>query len=279
MNPCDSYHNDLDAYRDDFLDSRRKHEVAIHLQQCANCQLALQQADSIERQLKGEASKWMPPDELWWRIKHSAIFDTSIRPRGYRKLSWMAAAMLLIAISVIGFERLSVNEEFLPENVASALVNEFHTFVVSQRELDFPGSEPEAIREWFSSRVDFRVPEPVRVRELELSGGRLCNMFDQRIVSFMYRIDGAWVSLYIMKPSPKVSNHADTRELLIQGYGFIDWESEGLRYSLIGEIPVKHLRRLAESLQSENLPVANLDVRALELNKSRDAKKPVPNHA
>jgi len=35
-----------------------------------------------------------------------------------------------------------------------------------------------------------------------------------------------------------------SHELLLQGYGFIDWENQGLRYSLAGDLPVERLREI-----------------------------------
>ena len=165
----------------------------------------------------------------------------------------MSAAMLLITVSIAGFNLLQTNDEDESEIVASVLVNEFHTFVVSHRALDFSDTRPAEIRGWFGDKVDFRVPLPVKSTELKLAGGRLCNMLDQRVASFMYKVDGAWVSLYIMRTARDGQSPDPGHEFLLQGYAFIDWESEGLHYSLIGDLPVERLRQIAEQLRSTRI--------------------------
>ena len=102
--------------------------------------------------------------------------------------------------------------------------------MASHRELDYSDTQPAEIRNWFADKVDFRVPLPVKSDNFRLAGGRLCNMFDQRIASFMYQVDDAWVSLYIMRSARAAQNPGASHELLLQGYGFIDWENQGLHY-------------------------------------------------
>ena len=149
----------------------------------------------------------------------------------------------MLTVGVTSFILVQPGDEDATEAVAAALINEFHTFVVSHRELDFRDTQPTEIRNWFGDKVDFRVPLPVKSDDLRLAGGRLCNMFDQRIASFMYQVDDAWVSLYIMRSARSTQNSDDSHELLMKGYGFIDWEFQGLYYSLVGDLPVVRLRQ------------------------------------
>ena len=165
----------------------------------------------------------------------------------------MTAALLLITVGVTGIHLWQSEQADPGETVALALVNEFHTFVVSHRDLDFSDTQPTEIRNWFGDKVDFRVPTPIKSQELKLAGGRRCNMFDQRIASFMYQVDGAWVSLYIMRSGKVEDNLGASHELLLKGYGFIDWEDQGLHYSLVGDLPVERLREIAEHLRNTRI--------------------------
>ena len=78
-------------------------------------------------------------------------------------------------------------------------------------------------------------------------------MLDQRIASFMYQVDGAWVSLYIMRSETATQNLGASHEVLLQGYAFIDWENQGLRYSLVGDLPVERLREISSRLRSTRI--------------------------
>jgi anti-sigma factor RsiW len=256
MNNCKSFSQDLDACLDQALNPERRFEIEAHLEHCGHCRATLERARQIESDIRRTAESWQPSPNLWHRISdstqrqmHQPVRHT--RPR--QPWRWMSAALLLIAVGVTGFNLLPQHGQHSPEIVASALINEFHTFVASHRELDFNDSQPTEIRNWFSDKVDFRVPLPVRTAELQLTGGRLCNMLDQRIASFMYQADGAWVSLYIRRSAAAVQASGADHELLLDGYGFIGWESQGLHYSLVGDLPVERLRAIAERLRSTRI--------------------------
>jgi anti-sigma factor RsiW len=133
-------------------------------------------------------------------------------------------------------------------------VNEFHTFVISHRELDYSDDQPSRIKRWFSDKVDFRTPLPVLTREMNLSGGRLCNILNQRVVSYMYLHDSAWVSLYIFKNSASNEVPLVLQEQLVKGYGYIGWQMQGLQFALIGDVPIDRLRHLAKAItESDSL--------------------------
>lgn len=258
MNDCASFRSDLDACRDKNLDANRQIEVLEHLQNCVPCLQESERAAAIELELRQQASSWTPTTGLWARIKTSADQEAPaavVNGWRYYQLPWAATALLLITVGLVSFSLLENTQQTSPKLVAAALVNEFHTFVISHRELDYQDSRPAGIRQWFGDKVNFRVPLPVKTPDLHLAGGRLCNMFEQRIASFMYKIDDAWVSLYIMRSSPDRSTHADT-ELLLQGYGYIAWQNQGLHYSLVGDVSIEQLRQIAASLYSTQLLAA-----------------------
>ncbi|MCP4767261.1 MAG: hypothetical protein GY875_13420 [Gammaproteobacteria bacterium] len=256
MRNCASFSNDLDLYRDLALPTDRQREVQAHVERCEHCRTELQRAQAVEAEIRSSAADWHPSPDLWRRIKHSAEQQNrrgNDRGEMRKPVVWMSAALLMISVAVTGFTLLKPNTSNSAEVVASALINEFHTFVASHRALDFSDTQPAKIRSWFGDKVDFRVPLPVKSADLQLAGGRLCNMLDQRIASFMYQVDDAWVSLYIMRSVSASQSPGASNELLLQGYGFIDWESQGLHYSLVGDLPVERLREIAERLRSTRI--------------------------
>ena len=247
MNTCKNTRADLDAFRDGELDDDRCHAVREHLAHCDPCRQEVSQADDFEQRVRAASADWEASDELWQRIRISA---SSSRPtsRPWHSLPAVAASLVLALSAVVAFLSLDREASQPADSVANALVNEFHTFVVSQRDLDYSDDRPQQIRNWFGSKVDFRVPLPVRTREFRLAGGRLCNMLDQRIVSYMYRIDDAWVSLYIMKSSDKTTNRQPGPEQILRGYGTVNWQADGLIYTLVGDVDSQRLREIAHTL-------------------------------
>jgi anti-sigma factor RsiW len=245
--------------------------VLEHLQDCIPCQQEAERAAAIEQELRNQASSWTPTAGLWARIKTSAAQEMPAGPasaRRFYQLRWAAAIFLVLTLGLVSFTLLEKTQQTNSELVAAALVNEFHTFVISHRELDYQDSQPAEVRKWFGDKVNFRVPLPVKTADLQLAGGRLCNMFEQRIASFMYKIDNAWVSLYIMRSQPNTSATADS-EFLLQGYGYITWENQGLHYSLVGDVSIERLRRLAAGLYSTQLPAILSGGRSITIQGSR----------
>jgi len=255
MNPCDSIDADLDAFRDGMLGKKRENEIQNHLKTCVFCNSKMKQSADLEQALKENAATWIPPENLWSRIQSSVSQQKSTQqssPKFYNsRYSWMAAAMMLLTISLLfSMDIIRKDASKQTDPVAAVLVNEFHTFVISRRNLDFVDNQPAAIREWFGSKVDFRAPKPIQVKSMQLAGGRLCNMLNQRIASYMYRSNGAWVSLYIMKSEPVDIDQSYGTETVVQGYGYIGWEINGLHYSLVGDIDVDRLRQFANELKA-----------------------------
>lgn len=255
MSDCKHYQADFNDYRDNQLDQQRHQQIAKHLSGCPVCRRHIEQSVTIEQYIRDEADTWTVPEHLWARIKASADDSTDSPEKRLKPQSWMAAAVLVCALVIVAINVSEIGNVNPTDTVASALVSEFHTFVISGRRLDYVDTRPVAIRQWFGNKVDFRVPMPVQAERLSLAGGRLCNMLDQRVASYMYQSGDAWVSLYIMKATSEESSQKKSREgigkdLMHQGYGYIDWEREGLRYSLVGDIPIAQLRRIAKSFYS-----------------------------
>jgi len=275
MSGCDPVRADLDAYRDGALDSARAREVRLHLRACRGCAAELERAASIERGLRATAAGWRPPAGLWSRIRASVDAlerdgAPAVRaPRG-RPYRAAAAGLALAVVAVAGGAHLLGRGGDAPaDTLASALVNEFHTFVISRRALDFPSASPGTVRGWFSDKVDFRPPMPAAAPGLRLAGGRLCNILDQRVASYMYESGDAWISLYIMKSDVPASARLDGGAGTVSGYGYVGWSSGGLRYSLVGDVPGHELRRIAERLRAGAVSAAS----------GRDAAPAAPSRA
>lgn len=252
---------DLDAYRDGMLDDQRRSELSRHLDQCAACRESLDKTAEFEQQIKDVASSWIPSDKLWARIRNSVEKQSRRTPERFRpkQFTGIAAAITLCTFAFMIYLTISPVQETESDSTVAALVNEFHTFVISRRELDYREPQPGNVRDWFGSKVEFRVPLPLSTPDIKLAGGRLCNMFDQRIVSFMYQVDGVWVSLYIMQSMPGDRQPDMGTEQRVNGYGYVQWQYQGLHYSLVGDLPANHLHRIAERLLRAEIVTSSPD--------------------
>lgn len=253
MNICSDIQKDLDAYRDDALDVARRTEIDAHLSGCQTCSREVSIAEAVESKIRSESESWQPPEHLWERIEIS--LDETTPQSGEQSSMWLkfASVAVLVMMISIGIYQYEWSSDSSTERTSTALVNEFHTFVISRRNLDFSHSEPLSIRQWFGDKVGFRVPLPVEVDNTRLLGGRLCNMLDRRVVSFMYKKNNAWISLYIMQAVAGDDIETTQAERFEQGYGYIGWYQDGLQYSLIGDVSIDELRDMLTALRSMQL--------------------------
>ena len=84
----------------------------------------------------------------------------------------------------------------------------------------------------------------------------MCYFLDRRVASFMYTVDGHYVSLYVMprhglpalpRDSARGAGHA-TRMYTVQGYTQIIWSHTDLLYALVSDLPSATLGALARGL-------------------------------
>src|SRR5262249_40654228 len=98
---------------------------------------------------------------------------------------------------------------------------------------------------WLAQRVDFAPPPAARGDlEIELIGGRLCVFAGRRVASYMYRVRGHLLSIYIMSadgltPTGHRRVERDGRTLTLTREGLLSqasWTENGLLYSVVGEL-------------------------------------------
>ena len=273
MNDCESVIADLDAYRDDVLEPDRRQLLTEHLQECLSCNRVLQKSNDLETNIRAQSEQWKATDDLWRRIKSSVDssstssvdnLSTSVNSnRFWPRYSHAGAIAIVFSVVVAGIIFSQLWPHTKGNKVATVLVSEFHTFVISQRELDFVEPGALAIRQWFVDKLDFRPPMPFKPPGMQLAGARLCNMLDQRIASYMYQSDGVWVSLYIMKSMVPQAAQVSEQILMLNGYGYIYWQNQGLHYSLVGDIPAQQLQRIAKTLRASEVPLQTALVSAI----------------
>ena len=125
-------------------------------------------------------------------------------------------------------------------------LKELQAFIDSNRAVDVATDDPARVRAWLAVRVDF-APPPVATggAGIELIGGRLCLFSDRRVASYMYRVHGRLLSIYIMSAdglsltgNNRIERAGRTLTLTQEGrLSQASWTENGLIYSVVGELP------------------------------------------
>jgi len=250
---CEDLHKNLDAFLDGRLDRERRSALEAHLAQCNECNAHLKNARAVERRLRERYYEEPMPAELWSRIQASLSMDRrgSSRNRG----AWTAVAIAASLVLAVGAAlMLSVSHRAPSDELSTAIVNELRTFVISRRSVDLASTDPLALRGWFVDKVEFSPPSPPSAGgALDLVGGRLCNILDQRVISYMYRSQGRLVSLYVMRDRGRDDGggNGDARTSEMNGYTHVGWTRAGLRYSLVAKIPAARAEDITRALMQE----------------------------
>jgi len=164
----------------------------------------------------------------------------------------VAAAMVLFVVLGIGF----------PGSSSSALADvplkELQAFIDSGRAVDVATGDAAQVRGWLAQRVSFS-PPPVSSgdREVELIGGRLCMFSGRRVASYMYRVHGHLLSIYVMTAdglsatgSHWVEHQGKMLAFTHEGsLSQASWTQNGLIFSAVGELPQEGLLSALDQLQ------------------------------
>jgi anti-sigma factor RsiW len=158
---------------------------------------------------------------------------------GWRRFAMTTAAavlILLLAVTPSGPRR---------AELADVPLKELEAFIDSNRPVDVASDDPTRVRAWLAQRVDFAPPPVARgSTQIELIGGRLCLFAGRRVASYMYRVQGRLLSIYVMTANGlsltgRTRTERIGRTLAVTREGHLtqaSWIEDGLIYSVVGAL-------------------------------------------
>jgi anti-sigma factor RsiW len=96
---CKKIRSRLDSYMNDELSVEVKHEVAAHVESCAECAVELSERKQVKRLLRSAARKLDAPDEMHERIRKSIGGESSA---SFPRWTLAAAAAFVLLVGVWG---------------------------------------------------------------------------------------------------------------------------------------------------------------------------------
>ena len=150
--------------------------------------------DPVAAALRKAFADERPPYDLERRLARSlrALPPPMRAANPWRRLAMTTAAVLMLVLAVIppGVEW---------AELADVPLKELQAFIDGGRPVDVATGDPARVRDWLAQRVDFAPPPLSRGSpQIELIGGRLCLFAGRRVASYMYRVRGHLLSIYIM---------------------------------------------------------------------------------
>jgi anti-sigma factor RsiW len=171
-------------------------------------------------------------------------------------MSWRAAAAATVLVLALGV----IFWDLRKEQLADVPLKELQAFIDSNRSIDVATDDPARARAWLAQRVDFAPPAAARGgSEIEFIGGRLCVFAGRRVASYMYRVRGQLLSIYIMTADGltptdgrRVEHDGRTLTLIREGHlSQATWMENGLLYSVVGDLSEPALLTTLDELRRQ----------------------------
>jgi anti-sigma factor RsiW len=213
--------------------------------------------DPIAAALRKAFADERPSDSMKQRLARSlrALPSSTTRTTPSWRGPAIAAAVTLL-ILVLGMIFWDVRKGQL----ADVPLKELQAFIDSNRSVDVATDDPSRVRAWLAQRVDFVPPPAARGDlEIELIGGRLCLFAGRRVASYMYRVRGHLLSIYVMTadgltPTGSRRVERDGRTLTVIREGQLSqasWKENDLLYSVVGELSEPALLTTLDELRRQ----------------------------
>ena len=197
--------------------------------------------DRVAAALRNAFADERPPHGLKQRLARSlrTLPSPARTALVWRRVAMAAAAVVLILVLAI----IPVSPK--RAELADVPLKELQAFIDSNRPVDVATNDPTQVHIWLAQRVDF-APPPVAwgSTKIELIGGRLCLFAGRRVASYMYRVHGRLLSIYVMTANGlsltgRIRSERIGRTLAVTGEGHLtqaSWIEDGLIYSVVGEL-------------------------------------------
>ncbi len=257
---CDEFEPFIDAYIDDEFGARESADMEAHLDRCQACRGRVQARLRFREQLRSSLSGDRAPEELREQILASL---SDVEQEGedgeaarfwqrlpLRRAGWIAGPLAAAVALVV------VVPEFTVAPAASSPATVIDS-TVDWHQGNFPLEVTTADRDeaqrWFDDKVDFSVRLPQFDDDrVNLLGGRIAHVEDQRAAFLLYEVDGARLSAMVFDgegmrvPRENLRRVADRDIAWLnqKGYGVALMQDAGVTYALTSDLPEERFLEL-----------------------------------
>lgn len=250
---CEDFEPFIDAYIDEEFGDRERAEMEAHLSICDCCRdrvrVQLEFKEHIREQLSNEQAPQKLRDQI---VSNLEQLDEGTEPEqpapsgrrwpSVKRMSWIAGPLAAAVALVV------VLPEFTVAPAASSpapVIDHTVDWHQGNFPLEVTTSDPAEASEWFEGKVDFsvRVPE-FNDDRVNLLGGRIAHIEDQRAAFVLYEVDGSRLSTMLFDgdgvkvPRDQIRRVQDRDVALLnqQGYGVAIVQDSGVTYAITSDL-------------------------------------------
>ncbi len=243
------------------LGSEAHNQVRAHLDGCPGCaredRLEHELTLTIERRLPQYAAPLALKRRLGAQWPGEIASPATRRPWPKRWLPTAAAAVILLALAPLAWQRVLAPLDAGRSTMVSEAVNDHVRLLQSQRPLEIESGGIHQVIPWFSGRLDFapgiRFPGDA---DFPLRGGAVGYFLDRQAATLVYGRRLHTVSVFVVKaeglPWPRRGlervGRLEVYRTSARGFNVLLWRDGELGYALVSDVGPSDLTLLAGKL-------------------------------
>jgi anti-sigma factor RsiW len=253
---CEQARQLVERYADDQLDLERSLELEQHLETCAACAIALDNARQLGKLVRNSGIYGEVPANLNSRVRAAVISEAGIKPapRAIKPVAWWrplgiaVAAILILSVFVWRWapgtpirseQNTLLAQEILDSHVRSLMAD--HLF-------DVPSTDQHTVKPWFDGKLDFSPPViDLTPDGFELIGGRLDYIGGRPVATVVYKRRKHVINLSMWPENAVSPLHSTMRN----GYNLLHWQNGGLEYWAVSDLNPQELQEFAGLIQNK----------------------------
>lgn len=235
-------------------------EVKEHLKNCPSCAEFFKEEEILKNIIHEKAPRERAPQSLKQLVlaitekervflTRSAGTSSSTRLSGMiSKLSFALLFLIFVTSSLILY---NVSFQERNDSLSSILIEDHMKNIPGH--VQILSSDPAAVEQWFSGKVDFVVNVP-RLQGARFIGGRLCQIEGRRVALLFYEKNGKPLSLFVMDGSLADLNWKDKNVIETdgnfseisneKGCNIIFWREKGIVFALVSDIEKQEILKI-----------------------------------
>jgi anti-sigma factor RsiW len=256
---CNDVWESLLGYQQGRLPTTAQGEVCAHLEGCPDCA----HVGAVEQELTSVLEHRLPQYPASFALKRQIAAQWPVwAPRRSRWSWWRLpslvpasalAAVVLIAVPVLYYERAASREPHATAGLVGEAVNDHLRMLARQHPLEIESGGLHQVKPWFEGRLDFAPGVSFEGdTDFPLKGGAVGYFLDRKAAVFVYAHRLHPISLFVFRadglrwPAPD-GTASRTEE---RGFNVVMWHRAELGYALVSDVDRRDLASLVEKLQS-----------------------------
>ena len=217
------------------LDAANTALLEAHVARCDGCREELERVQAIRNLLGNRHLRHRAPDRLRERLAAVPELAPARQPR--RLPGWLApgvAGALAASLAIVTVTGSLDQQTALQEQLISSHVRSLQPGHL----IDVQTSDKHVVKPWFNGRIDFSPPVPELADQgFPLVGGRLDSIDGKTVPAIVYKRRLHTVNVFVWP-----SAGGRSREFSKDGFNAEEWDSNGLHFTAVSDIPAAELR-------------------------------------